>query len=474
MNWCDAVAVALRLQLSYGTSSTVGRDFAELSMLVVVVDSLEYGDLWSRAGFGRQSMHAVLPTRSVVGMATPRGLLFWVLTAIAFTLPLEGVSTGYLGEGVRTIPFYLAALALPLALLRWSVLVKGMANSRGFLPIVLAFAWAALLYYLHPLREHKEVQLVAQLIALGAMFTMVAQDTRARRILIWAYWMGSVILSVMSLVDYTRGRYTVWSHGGVVRAEDLVGLKTNTHAFEVGAGLVVAFVLLGRVTTGRTRLALALSIVVGAVAFMTDASKGASVAFVLSMLLWALLCFPSGGRTGAHPLFKRVVYLAVFVGCLSFAASRFDLVKRLVGYSAGRFHDMLYEHKYSERDVLFREGLKLVEGHLVGAGQGNSMALLDGEDVHNYYLRMLIDGGVLGFCLFSVGLFLVLRTGWKWSRSSGEFEVLLALVFLLIGSVTLAAFHYKIMWFFLALNCRTPAPLPSSSLSVCHSREERL
>jgi O-antigen ligase len=93
------------------------------------------------------------------------------------------------------------------------------------------------------------------------------------------------------------------------------------------------------------------------------------------------------------------------------------------------------------------------------------MALMGGSDVHNYYLRMLMDGGVLGFMLLLIGIFLIVRKGWRWYRESGEGAYFLPLVYLLVASFAGRALQYKIGWFFLAMNAVVPHVLSTRAVA---------
>ena len=396
------------------------------------------------------------------------GAFVWTLGALAFTIPLEGIIASYAGSTTRTIPFYIAALAALLALPYLPVLARRLSKSGGFPLLILAFCWSSLLYYLKPLWQNQEVIMLAQLVAMGVMFLYVGPDPVWRRRLLWVLWAGWCVLCVLSLLDYTTGRLATWQYGGgLVRARELVGLSTNQHAYVVGAGLIMSFSMLQEGTKLRARLGLIGGIAVGCLAFMMGVSKGASLALIPPVILWLLfvparpLHLAGRGRAG------RLGLAIAAVVCVMAVTTQLELGRRLFGYTAARFQTMTSHSQgaLSQRDVLVAEGLRLAGQDLVGVGQGNSVGLMGGGDVHNYYLRMLIDGGVLGFMLLLIGIFLIVRRGWRWYRESGEGAYFLPLVYLVVASFAGRALQYKIGWFFLAMNAAVPHVLSTRSVA---------
>lgn len=161
--------------------------------------------------------------------------------------------------------------------------------------------------------------------------------------------------------------------------------------------------------------------------------------------------------------------LGVLLGVLV-AATRLGLL----GRQAGRFLEVsLRSRSVWERLVFYRDGLRLFLGRPVnGWGGGGWEALYFSvrsfpyftKSTHNFYLQLLIEGGLLGIILFGVFLFFLFRSLAARLRDSsplpGILLSLLALAFLhgfVDVDFNLGAYQLTV-WLFVALALKTSLP----------------
>jgi len=85
-----------------------------------------------------------------------------------------------------------------------------------------------------------------------------------------------------------------------------------------------------------------------------------------------------------------------------------------------------------------------------------------GRDVHNLYLAVLLEVGVLGATPFFIGLWWCARSAWRARRERLGLLPLALLVTLLAGSMAGTSLYYKVPWLILALTLSAgPAAMPS-------------
>lgn len=399
------------------------------------------------------------------GVTKEDTVLNWILGLLVFTLPLEGVLATYVGGGIRSLPFYLSIAAVAVSFLRLNVVLNLMSKSTGFLQLIIAFTWSFLMYFYKPLVEHTEIATLVQLFVMSVMFMFVSVDNNWRKRLPWFYWAGWFIFVVLSLDNYRKGNFQLEVHGNITRALDLVGFRANIHAAQTGSGLIISFILLMNDNGWKKQLMIVISILVGLLALLMSNSKGATLSLSFTMLVWFFVSARNGETKGFYVRISMLLIVIIAGTVVLFSQSNVGI--QLFESFNNRFVLLFTENDFSSRDVLFFDGLNLFQDNIFGVGQGNSLALLGGIDVHNYYLRVLIDAGIIGLLFFLTGLYLILRRGWIWYRSSGELVFFLPLIFMLVESLSLQGFHYKITWLFLAMN----AIVPSVEKAVRDSRE---
>ncbi len=388
-------------------------------------------------------------------------LLGYLLILIAFSLPLEGLLQRVV-ETDRSLAFYLTVVAAGLGFLRLLPLLNELRRATGLLLLIGVYVWLALLNVANNSRSTSEIVLMVQLLIMAVLFVSWADDSKMRDRFVWAYWWGWFTLTVLSTYVLFSGDVNlVRNYGaGYIRADEVLGYSTNQHAIQVGCGIVLTWVLLMRSKRLPTTLLLIASVVLSAVPLLATASHTGTIGIFIVLSIWfgtQIVLFARLRRS----MVAGFVVLMVFFGIQQLIANSPLGASLFASYTA-RIERMVSREDFSRRDVLFLQGLAAAERNLLGVGQGNSLdalAAINGGlriDPHNYYLRILIEGGIPGLIVFTTAIFLVLRSGWRYYRQTGKPDFFWPLLYLLVVAVAGRSFHYKILWFFLVLNVITP------------------
>lgn len=404
----------------------------------------------------------------------PRGLsvidtvLVFLLSIITFSLPLEGITTYYLPGRVRSFTFYLMVLAAGLAFLRLPYFMSQFFKNLGLPLISIVYFYMTLLYLLNPIVKNAPTQLLVQLLILAGIFTYIADDKQIRSQLMWSYYIGWCILVLLSIYEFQTGNVDLKVRGDVVRVENLIGYSANQHARQVGVGIILSLALITEDKINNIlKLAIAGFMAVGSLALLLGGSRstlfvtiGVSIAILFYQLLKPFFYHqkPVHKNKTIQTFLIAVALLGVY-----FALTETSLGNTLLRSNISRLEE-IQEGKVGKRDVLWTSSLKAAWDYPLGVGSNNSLhyvaqeSKLDTEliDSHNYYLRILVEGGIFGFVLFMVALGLILRSGWKWTLMSGNSVYIFCFIFMLLVSISGINFHLKITWFFLAMNAVTP------------------
>lgn len=419
------------------------------------------------------------PWRVPVGYSALDSVLGWVLVFLAFTLPLEGIFARLGFQGSRTPPFYITSLAIAIAGLRLPFILRGFKQNTGLVFITLAFAWSHLLYYFDP-KVPLNSLLIPQLIIMATIFTLMAGFSTWRSRFLWAFYVGWLLLVLLSIQDYMNGNVSVEMslNKEFIRVKNIVGWTAAQHATMMGAGLIVGIGLFYQTTRLFLRGILLVTIAVGSFGILISNTRAPTIAVLLTAVLWSRIQLRHSGkqfdRRIGSVLNMIVIGIVIYIGLSTTA-----LGEQLFSQHLARFEETLTEQDFSHRDELTRIGLEIALENPIGIGQNNSIFAISvvtgiwGLDVHNYYIRMMIDSGLPGFALFCAGLWLALKNGWIWYRLYPKADYLFPFIYLLIVAASAQGFHYKITWFFLAMNLvtplvlkpareREPAPLPTA------------
>lgn len=389
----------------------------------------------------------------------PRGhslldpLLNWGLVLLATLLCIEGVLPKYI-PGTRSLPFYLMVVLSLIAFLRLPLLIHKVFSASGLVLIFATFALSIWLYFFTPVRPNREYFLLIQLMVMTVVFLYVASDIVWRQRLAWGFWFGWVLLIIVSFYEFSTGNATQLTVG-IVRYE-VAGFSPAFHSTYVGTGLAVAITLTIQSDSNRfTRLLLLLSVALGTIVLLMSNTRSGTLFAILTTILLGIVRFGESINSGGEKSNPLLWYIMAIVAAV-LALSQTSLGEELLDAQLARF-STISEGDFSQRDVLFENGLQIALENPIGVGQGNSlyyMRSLFGKfiDPHNYHLRILIESGFIGFILYILGLGAITINGWCWYKQPPVGVFFWGFVFLLMVTATAQAFHYKIMWFFIALN----------------------
>jgi O-antigen ligase len=103
---------------------------------------------------------------------------------------------------------------------------------------------------------------------------------------------------------------------------------------------------------------------------------------------------------------------------------------------------------FGRREIIWRDAVAVFWQHpLFGIGSSAYQAF--GESIHNTFLGILVELGVVGFLWFAVILIILARNVWRLPRSERAFWLIILLVWAM-GVFTLNWVYRKPTWFFLA------------------------
>lgn len=393
-----------------------------------------------------------------------RGEIFpWILASIVFSLPLETLLPHYFNT--RSHVYYLSIIALLFSLLHINQLILNFNRSKGLLLIILSFSWTILVYYLNPSSyDNGEIVLIVQLILFCLMLLFVADKQIWRTRLIWMYWLGWVILCVLSIQFYLAGNVYIYSYRelDIERVIGVLGFSAAQYGSQLAAGFMVAFILFLRQEKSFKKVLLFGSVMLGAVATLLTASRTSVISLLLAIGMYFIV---EVGRQRNKFIRENVATIFALLLSLFVIFTQTKLGSSLMDPFVIRLNQTIQTGDTTGRTELAFAAWELTkENPIFGIGKGNAGFAMSryspshplGVDVHNFYLKMLVEGGGVGLFLFAVGLYLVVRQGWRWYQFSGESIYFYPLLVLLIIAIGGRPFHYKILWFFLACNTLTP------------------
>lgn len=218
----------------------------------------------------------------------------------------------------------------------------------------------------------------------------------------------------------------------------LFGQETdpNNQAAFLLVGLTIA--LYNLVIPRKRRIVSALTIAVNAFSLFMTGSRGGLVGLIG---VGVVLLFTSSHGKKIGSRVKLILIIAVLCGMLYFLASRFlpyDIFERLFAFSS-------YEGG-SERDIIWENGWELFTSDLhflFGAGWGAYYGYNGHcQAMHNTFLSMLCDVGIIGFLIFFVP---ILKTSFDFLKHKNILPVLL-LVGGFIPSFFLDAINKRFFW----------------------------
>lgn len=369
----------------------------------------------------------------------PKSIICYVFYAFVFSLLFETADIGTQSTLPKLIGLSLAALAF----LQPQLCYK-------FPPR--AFWWFSLYllgYILHgsylllareplPGLADEIVFPLITLIQLYVLFWISYNLMKHERIVkgsLWAFAVSVVILSILQLSGVTSA---IAAQGRVTAFE----ANPNSVASGLSLGLLaLAGLAFGREKRDRKALLLfGFGFAIVAIAIVQTGGRGAVLALAASLLFLALK-----GKSLATKLWLGLVAL-VAIAVIGVASYQIDAVRK-------RWELTVDQGSLSGRETIFVVASEMFkEKPLLGWGPGyqtwelgSRLGYLN-KDAHNMYLRLLIEGGVVGAFPFIMGLWFCLHAAWKARHSRQGIVPMIMLLFLLLMSLSGVPYFRKIFW----------------------------
>ena len=406
------------------------------------------------------------PWRTARNQSILDTLFLFLLEAIAFSLPLEGI---IISEGSRTFTFYISIMAVGVAALRLPYLLRNLRRTPPLLVFIGVFLLGIFMYYIRPFRENNtEIPLMIQLIVMSIMFSYVADQPHARQRILWVYWLGWTLFVIVSMFEVLGGSATgMVQRGGEVIRLQILNYSIGSHSGHVGAGLMLALSLAMITRTLWLRLAVIASIAAGSLTLFFGGTRGALLGVVASTILWLVVDRFVVARAGelSRSSISKVVTLVLIIVTVFIVLTQTQIGIEVLNSMGTRLSQTIEEGDVSSRDLIFEAAVTVFNENPMGVGYGNAQALIGRQlhglvrDAHNHALRMYIETGVIGGTLFLLSLAFITRRGLKWYLLTQE-NFFFPMIFLFFYAATLAAFNYKITWFFVTMNALTPLDSP--------------
>ncbi len=290
------------------------------------------------------------------------------------------------------------------------------------------------------------------MVALFIVLTGIQLDKKTISYIENTMWFGSGAIGTLSLFFHHP-------YHGIVSERQVLYLfgqeaDPNNQAAFLLIGLTIA--LYNLIIQGKYRLLSVATIAINALSLFSTGSRGGFVGLV-SIVILLLIISMKGKKIGNK--IKFVFLLMLVCIALYFIAYKFlpeNIFERLFNFSS-------YEGG-SDRDVIWENGWKLFTSDLhflFGAGWGAYYGYNGFYDaMHNTFLSMLCDIGIVGFLIFFVPIF---RIGFRLIKSKNTLPVLL-LICGFVPSFFIEAINKRFFWnvifllFIVYVNCSCEKP----------------
>jgi O-antigen ligase len=296
-----------------------------------------------------------------------------------------------------------------------------------------------------------QIQTYIQLLVMAWIVYDLASDERDYRRFLMAYVYGCCILIADTVLNFLRGQTAV-------EAGRYAGANVNAVEMVVILSLGIPMAWSLAVNSTKTTLW-------GKIGWVVH--LGYIPAAIFSSFL-------TGSRTGLFTLLPGIVYLlngmrpmrwrTKFVLGMLFIASMYALSTQIPASTMSRLMSVgesVSSYDLGGRGELWDRSIALFREHpLLGVGSGAFKDyLVYGSVVHNTFLSVLCELGLIGFAIFAVIITLLVREAWKQSKS-GQHRSFAMLLIWLLGSLSLTWELTKVTWLtftFIALATRGAA-----------------
>lgn len=349
-------------------------------------------------------------------------------------------------------------------------LPDGLARPAGLLGVLLAWSALSIAWAAEPLDALRWTAFMAMMAGLAVAVALLCRDRRRARILMWSLLGAWVIACLVAVAEVLTGMHLPTFRSGVENRGFLIGVGSlfgNQNNFAVFLALSLPYFAVLPVVYRDVRLR-ALGIGGAATCLLlvlATGSKSGLAAAGLVIVGLLLLVGTDRGARGRLVVAGSVAALAVAlvvpailgIGPVALddrtlAKLDFGLLAQQVEYDTG---------SGAVRGTLLGDGLRIaVESDGLGVGAGNAEASVRALDelrvsnLHNWWLEVLVNLGVVGFALYLAFFLTLLRGQSRMARRTRDPFVrymslagALALVGWIMGSVgPSTAIHYAPMW----------------------------
>jgi len=373
---------------------------------------------------------------------------FVLLWCFVFVIPWEEVvHLPVLGS----LPHLVGVVACTVGVLH--VLARGSLRPLSwFLALAILFViWAGAsgFWSIDPVATRGRFLTYLQLAALAWLIWEIAWSPDRRRALLEAYVLGGCIAAGGVIRNYLAGTSID------AEAARFSGLNSNPNeiALALVLGLPIAWYLSLSQSDRRIAWRWQLYIPLAITAILLTASRGASMAALVALLLipW----------TQGHLRFRtKTVLYVVGVGSLVFASS---FVPRASLERLRSTRSNIETGSFGGRGAIWRAGLELVAEHpLAGVGAGAFGAAVRPTlgrrlSSHETFLSILVEDGIVGLMLFVMMLAGAMASLPRLPTLQRRFSIVIVAV-LAAGSLSAAWDYHKPLWFVLGLLAAQVAP----------------
>lgn len=312
---------------------------------------------------------------------------------------------------------------------------------------------------------------MAMMGGLAIAIGVLCRDRRRARILLWALFGAFVVACLVAVAEVVTGLHLPTFRTGVENRAGLIGVGSlfgNQNNFSVFLALSLPYLLVLPVVYRDVRLrmvGIAGSVVALTLILLTGSKSGLAAAGLVVLGLLVLVGSDRGSRgrlvvAGGIAALAVALVVPAVLGSGPVSLDERTVTKLDFGILQQQFESG--EGSGAVRGSLLGDGLAIVaETDGLGVGAGNAETRVRSLDdfpgvanLHNWWLEVLVNGGVVGLALYLAFFLTLLRGQARAARRTRDPFVrymslagTLALVGWIIGSVgPSTAIHYAPMW----------------------------
>lgn len=403
------------------------------------------------------------------GRRDPLKWFSWLICALAATLPLDSLLGGYdpiAGEGFRSASFYVGVVATFVGLLCLPSMARAFVRAGALVLMFGSFVIALLILIVGmltdglPIVNNYGVDKPFKALFMACLFVWAAQRPGWRRRLMHSYLVGWGVFLGVSLGLLVAGQVEVVQAGEESR-RSLMQMNVNVQSILAASGSIL---LLGHVLSSRRLLTLVAAVVAlgGGVAMFALGSSRTGVAAGMGGLgVLVIGVIRARDRPSLKEGAARVVLLAVGLAVsAAVVAGHESVIGEALDSLSQRTTAAIEGTNWGSRDVLAWRTWEIFLRNPMGVGLGRTWDVLE-MDPHNGYLKMLAEGGIVGFALLLAALVMAGRSAARLMNSLQEVPIVAVFVLFSIAALFGQALVESPYWLFFALVITPSRPLGS-------------